>query len=288
MRNLLVVVVACAALFVLPAPAEAGDGKKLFSLLGEDVEAVMVIDVADARDSTTFDALIDSAPSKLAELLAHLDEVGVDARRDVDTIVVAGHAESFVVVLEGRFTKDQLAPFKTASTVHKHRGITYWANDRGELAMLGKRLVMASPGELEGVIDRHKKKGTSLVKSSKAAGVRAGIALVDQRHDFWIVMTGAKVGGAGSMGIEAVSFAGTFGDSLVLEIRGEVADPDQVALLTQGLDQAMPQVLQSLEQLGLKSMASSFALEWDGQVFDVGATVPADELRTLLGLLAMM
>ena len=283
-RKPLLVAAAFAVLFVVPARAEAGDGKKLLPLLAESAEVVAVFDIADARDAATFDALLDSAPAKLADFVAVLAARGLDVRQDLDTMVIAAHGETYQIVLEGRFSKDRLAAMVASSTAKKHRGVRYWTNTDGEVAQLGKRLVLTTAGEMTGVIDRHKKKGRSLMKSPDAAAIRAAIALVDQRHDVWFAAAGGFLGG----GLDSMAFGLSFGGDLTVEVRARLADPDQLDVMRASVDAAMPQVVQQLEQVGLKGLASSLVVEWDGPVVAADATVPADELTTLLGLAAMM
>jgi len=285
-RKPLLVAAACVVLFVVPARAEAGDGKKLLPLLSERAEMVALFDIADARDAATFDTLLDNAPAKLADLVARLTAAGLDARQDVDTMLIASHGEAYQVVLEGRIGKDQLAGLVAGGSVEKHRGVRYWAGPDTEVAMLGKRLVLTSSGEMTGVIDRHKKKGRSLMKSPDAAAIRGLIALIDARHDVWIAAFGSAVGSSDT--IEGMALGMTFGADLAVEVRAQLADTGQLDMMKAALDAALPQLVQQLEQVGLKGFASSLVVEWDGPVVAAGATVPADELAMLLGLAAMM
>jgi hypothetical protein len=261
-RKPLVVAAACAALFVLSARADAGDGKKLLPLLAE----------------------IDNAPAKLGDFLAVLRAKGLDPKQDLDTMVLAGAGEVYQIVLEGRFTKDQLAAMVATSTAKKHRGVKYWSGADGEITQLGKRLVLTTPGEMTGVIDRYKKKGRSLMRSPDAAAIRGAIALVDQRHDVWFAAAGGFLGDS----LDAMGFGVTFGAELDLEVQARIADAERVEDLRLTVEQGMPRLVQTLEQLGLKGFASSMVIEWDGAVVAAGATVPADELETLLRLAAMM
>jgi hypothetical protein len=284
-RNAVVVAV-CAAIFVAPSRAEAGDGKKLLPLLADTAEIVAVFDVADARDAAAFGTLLDSAPAKLAELLYALTAAGIDPREDVDTLVLGGHDEVYQIVLEGRFGKDQLAGIIGSGTAKKHRGVRYWTSSDGEVAVLGKRLVLSTPGEMTGVIDRHKKKGRSLARSPDAAAIRGAIGLVDPRHDVWLAVAGGPLPAGG--GVEAMALGMTFSGDLQVEVHGRFSDATRVDELRATFDKMMPQVAQSLDQMGLDGVAASLAVEWNGEVVDAAATVPADELATVLQLLAMM
>jgi hypothetical protein len=283
-RNAVVVAV-CAAIFVAPSRAEAGDGKKLLPLLDETTQVVAVVDLADARDAESFGALLDGAPTKLADVLALLTAAGIDPRKDVDTLVLGGHREVYQIVLEGRFGKDQLAGMIGSATAKKHRGIRYWVTGDGEVAVLGKRLVLTTPGAMPGVIDRHKKKGRSLVKSPDAAAIRSAIALVDPRHDAWLAW--AMDSGSRS-GLDALAFGVTFGADLTIEAHGRFSDADRAEELRATTAQDLPRVIQALEQAGLTGTGASLVVEWNGDVVDADATVPAAELATLLALVAMM
>jgi hypothetical protein len=275
---------ACAALLAAPGRADAGDGKNLLPLLADDVEMVAVVDLADARDGATFETVVAALPASLTELVSHLNGSGIDLRQDVDTLLVAGAKPTYVSVLEGRFSADQLRKLKTG-VAKKHRGIRYWVDGDTELAVLGKRLVVATGGQMKAVIDRHKKKRAR----SSAGALRDGLAVVDTRHDLWVVMSGAALAErSGQLGLDYLGFGATFGTDLVLEVRAAVGDADRRALIARTIEQAMPQLVAGLEQLGLASLAASLTVEWDDQVLDVGATVSAAELSTLLGLVAAM
>jgi len=132
------------------------------------------------------------------------------------------------------------------------------------------------------VIDRHKKKGSSLTRSAKASAMRDAIGLVDARHDVWMVATGDL---ASAAGFEALSFGATFSADLALELRVQVADAQKKETLAATFEQQMPQLVAMLEQLGLATLASTLAVEWDDLVLELDATVSAAELGTLLGLL---
>jgi hypothetical protein len=287
-RKPLLVAAACAVLFVVPARAEAGDGQKALHLLAADADVVAVIDVADARDSATFATLLDAGGEALDELRAGLGGVGIDLAKDLDTIVIARDSAGLVTVLEGSFTKAQLAAVAARGEARKHRSVKYRADNDGEVALLGKRLVMTTPGLMKGVIDRHKKKGASLVKSPDGAAMRAAIALVDSRRDLWMAMRGDALGGAGGAGFDAVTFAATFEAELTIESRSKVVDADRKSLLETLTGQYLPQMLQYLEQFGLGTLASSLVVEWDDLVLELRATATNDELKTLLGLLKTM
>ena len=285
-RNLALAIAVVAALLV-PSRADAGDGKKVLPLLADTVELVAVLDVADARDAATFDALVTSAPAKLADVLAMLAAVGIDARQDVDTIVMGGHGDVYQLVLEGRFDKDQLGQLATGGTAARHRGVRYLSGGDTEAALLGKRLVITSAGEMTGVIDRHKKKGRSLTRAQGAAPMRKAIALVDQRHDLWFAATSDGLGG-GSAEIDAVGVGATFGADLTVEVRIRVADVDRIEQMRRTVEQAMPQLTRELEKMGLSGMAGSLVFEWEGTIVEASATLPTDELTTVLGMLAML
>lgn len=286
-RNPLLVAAACSALLVVPARAEAGDGKKLLPLLADTTELVAVLDIADARDAATFDALLDNAPSKLADFLAVLTAAGLDARQDIDTMLIGGRGETYQVVLEGRFDKKKLVAtgMIASSTVKKHRGVRYWSGADGDVMLLGKRLVLTTAGEMTGVIDRHKKKGRSLTRSPDAAAIREAIGLVDARHDVWFAAAGALLA---DDGVDAMGFGLTFGTDLTIEAKARIADAERADDMRAAADQGMPRLVQTLEQLGLEGLASSLVIEWDGPIVGAGATVPADELETLLRLAAML
>jgi hypothetical protein len=287
-RNPLVVAAACAVLFIAPARADAGNGQKALHLLGPDVQVVAVIDVADARDAAAFTTLLDASGDAVAELRAGLDPLGIDLVQDLDTIVMGRDAAGMVTVIEGGFTRTQLAAIAARGEAKKHRGVRYRADATSDLAVLGKRVVLTSPGLMKGVIDRHKKKGASLLKSPDAAAMRAAIALVDARRDLWIAMTGEQLGRADDVGFDAVTVAATFEADLTIESRSKVTDADKQALIEALTTQYLPQMVQGLEQLGLTSLASSLTVEWDDLVLELRATATSGELQTLIGLLKMI
>ena len=266
-----------AGVLLAPRAAEAGNGKNLLGWVGEDAEMVAVIDVADARDSDAFATFLQFATDE-----GWAAAIGMELDANVDTVLVATGAGRVgvarIVIVEGAVS----VPSHDGLDEHRHRGVTYWTYGEREIAMIGKRLVVTDAGAMDGVIDRAKKKSKkSLTRSSKAAGLRATIAATDTRHDIWMAAGSGVLPGIDSPGI-------SFGLSLATDVAVEVRllNKDAAAATTLGdlVNAGLDQIRQQLGQFGLSGFADSLAVDVDGDVVELAATLPGDELASMLAL----
>jgi len=278
-----VTVVACAV--VAARPAAAADGKALYPLVAEDAQFVAVADLADLRDARSFEALI-AATGLDAQLTAATAKLGIDLRKDVDLVLVGGTADAFVIAIEGRFTAAQKKRMTDGATAKQHRGVAYWVASTGEVAHLGKRVVIAAAGTMPAVIDRWKKKQRSLARGPGAATLRDAIAMTDTRHDVWLAATADLLTARGmpASNIDAVSLAASLETDIVLEVRARAADADTATTLEATLGRLLPQAQDAMKGFGLAGTAASLQTDRDDRVLALAATIPASEVAAIVTL----
>lgn len=288
-RHLVVSVCVAVVVAVLawrPAPAAAGDGAKALALAPPDAKLAVLIDVADARDSAMYAAMLD-ALGKDAAVGKALRDAGVDLATDVDTVVVAGDKDgAMVMVLEGRIDDAQVATLTKDAEAKRHRKVTYWVVGDGELARVGKRWVFTTPGEMKQVIDRDKKKAKGLARAPAGATLRAAIALADARHDIRVAVLADGLG-LGNPGVDVAALGVTLGKDLTIEARARFADAAAAGAALAELEPMLGAARSQLASAGLGSFASSISLAVDDRVLDVDAQLTEAELSGLVGLLQM-
>jgi hypothetical protein len=273
-------------LLVAPRVARAGDGKSLFPLVGDDVRTVAVIDLAHARDSSAFQK-VQALLIKDVEELAKLTASGIDLSK-IDTVLFAKGKDDAhsILIATGSFTASDVDSFATTmgDTKAKRGSTTYWSGTDFEIAMLGKRMVLTPTGGMNAVIDRLKKKARTLARSSKAAAIRAAIAMTDTRHDVWIASGDDDLLG-GDTPSKGVSIGLSLTSDVVAQARIQMNDATTAATAQQGLSAEIDQVRTVLKGSGLTGFASSIAVDVDDDVIQVGATLPAGEVDSFLALI---
>lgn len=303
MRAIVVgIAVLIAVVLASPAPAAAGDGVALLPWVAEDAEVVAVIDVADCRDEQMFQDGADAIFSRAGDLKAMMALAGIDAMRDVDTVLIAGRYgatgnlydfnQALLVIIEGGFTKKQVVGLLAGATTAKHRGVKYWVSGGYEIALIGKRLLATSSGGMPATIDRTKKKAGGLMKSSKAALLRAAVTGTDTRHDAWMagVMPASSGAAMRAVGFEAEAFSVgvTLETDMIVELRIRTPDAATAADLTTMVATQLDSVKKVAGQFGLAGLGSSLAVTQDDRVVDVDASVTGAELTKVVSLITML
>lgn len=278
------------ALLLVSLPAEAGRGTALLKYAADDANVIVVVDVARARRSPIFKKMYDLAREKVVEL----DALG-DVDKLVDTIVVAGNSEttSAVFVLEGRVDKLLAEAKKQATKEDKHGRVTFWVVADGEVAMLDKKLVVASPGEMGNVIDRAMDK-----KRKGPAGLRTIVANATPNSSVFggVVPDGStRKDMASELGAEPqwAAFSCGTAQSLTLEGKLKLADDASAEKVTKtfndklGLPGSDGTMRSRLEGFVGKAFSDSIVVDQDHAFSRVTATMTGEELDKLLTLAKM-
>ena len=287
-------VVAILVLLVSLAPAaSAGRGTNLVKYLPDDTNVIVVADVARARRSPIFKKVFEAARSKNDTLDTLASSLAVD--KLVDTIVVGanGSAQTAVVVLDGRVDKLLIEAKKQSTKEDKHAGVAFWAVPDGEVAIVDKKLVITSTGEMEHVIDRaqnKKAKGPSGVRTilASATGTSAvfGGAVLDADQ---------KKGMAADLGAEPQWAVFSFGmaQQLTMEGRVKLADETSAEKVTKQINDKLgaPDVdgtiRSRIEGFVGKDFADSILVDQDHSFARISATMSADEVDKVLALAKM-
>lgn len=287
-------VLAIVGLLIGLAPtAHAGRGTNLVKYLPDDTNVVVVADVARARRSPIFKKVFEAARTKNDALDDLATSLAVD--KLVDTIVVAGNVAqgTAVLVFEGRVDKVLPELKKQATKEDKHAGVTFWVVPDGEIALVDKKLVMASPGEMEHVIDRaqdKKAKGpgslrTILATATANSSVFGGMALDAD----------AKKQMAADLGAEPQWVAFSFGmaQKLTMEARMKCADDTAAAAAAKAVNDKLgaPGVDGTLrsrvEGFVSKEFADSILVDQDHAFARISATLTQDDVDKVLALAKM-
>ena len=86
MSKSLAIAAAATALYMTAAPAHAGDGTNLVTMIPESTQIVLVFDMADARDSSLLQKGFDKLLAAKPDAKAKMAEIGIDPMKDIDTV----------------------------------------------------------------------------------------------------------------------------------------------------------------------------------------------------------
>ena len=278
------------ALLLVSLPAEAGRGTALLKYAADDANAIVVVDVARSRRSPIFKKAFELARDKSQELsaLGPVDKL-------LDTIVIAGKSESStaVIVCEGRIDKLVAAVKKQATKQDKHAGVAIWTIGEAEAAVIDKKLVIASPGELANVIDRvanKKAKGpaslrTIVANATPNSSVFGGLVPdASTRKDM-----GRDLGGEPQW----VAFSFGMAQKLTLEAKLKFADDFSAEKVSRTINDKLGApgtdgtARSQLEGFVGKDFADSITVDQDHTFARVSASMTGDEANKLLALAKM-
>lgn len=278
-------------LLLVSLPAEAGRGTALLKYAGDDANVVVVVDVARARRSPIFKKMYELARSRVVEL----ETIG-DVDKLVDTIVIAGNLEqtSAVFVLEGRVEKLLAEAKKQATKEDKHGNVTFWiVADGEEVAMIDKKLVVASTGEMANVIDRIADK-----KRKGPAGLRTIVGSAAPNSSVFggvIPDSATRKDMANELGAEPlwVAFSCGVAQKITLEGKLKLADDASAEKVTKsfseklGLPGSDGTMRSKLEGFVGKEFSDSIVVDQDHTLSRVTATMTGEEIDRVLTLAKM-
>ena len=289
------------ALVAAQGLAVAGNGADLIKQVPETSQMVLVIDMAEARDSPLllkyYQKLLDAQPDAQAKLAS----IGLDPIKDIDTVFLAGggttelammkDSKDIVLIIEGRLPKDrfQTIPGMVKS---KHQGIEIWAKDDTEAAFVGGRLFFAKKGKMPGAIDVALGKGGGRGKnagsSAKAKKLRAAIAQTNTKSDAWMVVlipdkdkTTMKQSG---MEVDSLTMALKFTADIAASLRLNAKDDATAAKAVGMIQPLLPQLTGGLKQMGLGKVATSITVAQDKAAIMMTGVLTDGELNTLIAL----
>jgi hypothetical protein len=273
---------------LVAARAEAGRGTASLKYLPDDTSVVLASDVARARTSQMFKKLFKLARDEITWLdtLANAQPV----EKLVDTIVVGATPEkNVVVVLEGRLDKLVAEAKKQATKTETHQGITYWVTPDGELAVVDKKLVFASPGTMPAVLDR--------AKDKKAKGPAAARTMLAATQPNTAVFGGSLLDSAmkeqfnKSLGSEPqwVAFSFAMAQKLTIDARLKFADEAAATAAAKKVNEELtPERRGQLEGMIGKEFSDSLAVDQQQSFTRIAATLNPEELDKVLLLVKML
>lgn len=281
------------ALVLVALPAEAGRGTALIKYAADDANAIIVVDVARSRRSPMFKKALELARDKSTELDSLAQTTAFD--KSVDTIVVAGNSAEnrAVLVFEGRLDKLVAEVKKQATKQDKHAGVTFWVLTDAEAAVVDKKLIVATPGEITNAIDRaanKKAKGPAALRTIVAnatpnSSVFGGVAPdASTRKDM-----GQQLGGEPQW----LAFSFGMAQQLTLECKLKFADDAAAEKVTRSLNDKLGApgsdgtVRSQLESFVGKDFSDSIVVDQDHTFARASATMTGDEVDKLLTLARM-
>jgi len=281
-------VVALMLLFVA-VPAEAGRGAALVKYLPDDATAVAAADIARVRGTAVWKVVYKLAREQNAAFDALATAQPVDKLVDTAVLGASADKQHAVIVLEGRIDKLLAEVKKTATKSDTHEGITFWSNNDGDVAIVDKKLVFSSPGEMASVIDRAKDKKakgpatlrTLLAATNAGSGVVGGMLLdANQRADL-----GKQLGAEPQWATVSLAMSGKLGLDLRVHFASEAAAATAVKAIT---EQLTPETRGRVEGFVGKEFSDSIAVQQQLLFAKMTATLTVEEMSKVISLLKML
>jgi hypothetical protein len=287
--------IAFVAFVLTSAPrAEAGRGMNLLKYLPDDTSAVMIADVAKARRSPIFKKAFDLAREKHDVLDSLAQKVEVE--KVVDTMVVGGGADHqhFVAIFEGKVDKLLAEAKKQSTKSETHGKVTYFVLPDGEVAVVDKRLVVTSAGDMAATLDRAADK-----KAKGPAAVRTLIAKAPSASNVFgaaVLDASARKDLSHDLGAEPQSLLFSMGlaQTLTLDAKLQFADEADAEKATRSLNDKFGAKGQSgtirdqVSSMVGQAFADSITIDQDHAVTRLAATMTAEEVDKLLTFAKML
>jgi hypothetical protein len=284
-----------AAVIALAAPpADAGRGTPLLKYLPDTTTMIVVVDVAHARGTPMFKKGLEIVRGRYAWWEA-LDKSGVAVEKLVDTVMVGGATSGdrhVVAVLDGKVDKLAAEVKKASTKTETHGGVAVWTLDDGEVAVIDKRLVFATTGDMAAVIDRAQGKAKSAASGNTAARTRDALAAATPKTDVFggVVLDSALRGQAkDALGSEAewMTFSVTSAAKLTFDAKLQLADDAAAGKAVTVLQGRLAGVRDTLENFIGKDFADSIAFDQVHAIVRISATMTAEEVEKVLGVFRM-
>ncbi|MEZ4365958.1 MAG: hypothetical protein R2939_06680 [Kofleriaceae bacterium] len=286
-RTLALSVLVLVALLTARPAAAALSSAKVLGQLPDDVTSMAAVDIAAARKGDGF-AAISAEVLRVAPDLASILTSGKLDALDL-TSLIAGELPGGEVVslLEGRLPPDLLDRTKY-SAMTTDRGVTVYTIGGMEAAMLGKRLAMASVGQMRRLIDLHTgaKTTTSAKKGKRAAWLRkAAKATVTSRHGWAIARAQGSINSAlAGVGIKAswISVSIKLGADTEIEARLELPSAADATRAAADGAAAIATFAPQAAMFGLGKTFAAVQFKASKAVLSVAVTVPRGEVNSLI------
>lgn len=123
-----------------------------------------------------------------ARLDAMSERFGVDPRRDVITVLIAGNAKGEIALMHGGFTQEQLEPKFASLKIQRtmYRGHALFGDARNSLTFAGKGVVAAGPIQAVRDFVDHMNDGHGGI----AEGLKKRLAALPKDDTVWVVSDG--------------------------------------------------------------------------------------------------
>lgn len=274
-------------------PAHAGRGTTLVKYLPDDATVVVVADVARARRSPIFKKAFEAARQKNDTIDALASNIAID--KLVDTIVVGGNSTGghVVAVFEGRVDKLLSEAKKQATKEDKHAGVAFWVVPDGEVAVIDKRFIVASAGDMEHVIDRAADK-----KAKGPAAVRTMLAIATPNSSVFggaLLDADQKKQMAAELGADPqwLAFSCAMASKLTIEGRVKLADEAAAETVAKALNDKLGAsgvdgtIRSRIEGFVGQEFSDSILVDADHSFARVSATMTGEEFDKLLTVVKM-
>jgi hypothetical protein len=286
---------------LLSTPAFAGDVEGALKYVPANFTTVVAVDFDAVRKSPFFDmatAMLDK--NKGAKSIEH--ELGLDAKKDLKTFVLAGpeafmhHEEQFVVIIDAKIDGDKLIAYvksQSGSVTEKKVGAAsvYVVDKEGAFAVDGKFVIAGYAPLVEQALAAKAGKSVgsgplaSLVKRFK--GSKGGFAISGGGPKVRSMMSADmpefdKLQSAGA-GLDLSSGA-------TLTLVGNFADAGAASTISDGIGSALQDASTDpdLKEMGLASMVAKIKTTAKGKAVEIGFKLDAAEAKQLIETFAKM
>lgn len=270
--------------------ARAGAGTAALELVPADSTAIVAVDLDRLRSSPYHAAFFRwlEQSGGLADHAPALTAAGIDLRKDLSRIVVAGDlsggGDRAVILIQGRFRPQRVAAQARKQGVErKHAGVSYFEGTDASAALVGTILVLApDAARVRAVIDLSRGKGRAALGDRRLGPLVRGL---DRSRDAWMVVAPAtsdreELARVFKLeGVVAVAASVDLRRGMTLAVRMSAADAAVARRLADMLGQGK-RLLARDKRVG--KLARKLAVSREGRSVDLSLDLTDAELRQLL------
>lgn len=282
-----------------PRVAQAGKAPAILTSLPDDTSIVASVDLKKVIAAPIAADALAMIKQKAATQLERAKAFGVDLEKDVSRITMAlagsglsdsDNARLKVMIAEGKFKID---PKSLAAEEKTYEGVTYYATQDVDIAVISKKLYVVSDHHMTDVIDVIKGKAKNATKSAAAATLRTALGSTKMTDPGWMVgITSAadrqKMGAQGSDMAWFSASAALRTDAVDFAVRVGLGTAEQAKTMADAAGAQMSAAQQSMGSIGLGDLGKSLTIAAKGSVVAVAGTVTKAEISTISGLVSMM
>lgn len=293
------VLAACTVALTATASRAHAGNKDFLKYLPTNPTMAGVVNLAQGKKNPLFVKAAEALRSQASGAAETMAKLGVDVASDVTTVSCGAPAKKddvqiFVCVLDGNFTKAAgLSPAAGTAGVTVHEGINIIKAEKAEYALVGKRLLVTSIGEMPAAIDRGLGKAPSAANSKKAGWLASALGAAMSGRQLWVAGIpdadqNAKILDKAGAKASWMSMSLKAGDPVMVEMRAKAADATAAETMVTTLTALATDKKSMLSSMGLKGLADSMVVDRKDALVRFAASAPAKEIETIVNLAKML